>query len=247
VRSAGTGAVADAVTARWFTGAFASSARAAQLRAAMAATPAEGYAGCCEAIAAMDLRADLARIAAPTLVIAGAEDQATPPAHANTIGAGIPGARVEVLSPAAHLAPVEQAGRVAALLLDHFRAAGTAAAGMATRRAVLGQHHVDRAITATTSLTEPFQEFITRYAWGEVWTRAGLARRERSIATIAALVAMGAEAELALHLRAGLRNGLSKEEIAEVLLHTAIYAGLPRANRAFAIAQQVLAEDDTDS
>jgi 3-oxoadipate enol-lactonase/4-carboxymuconolactone decarboxylase len=195
----------------------------------------------------MDLRADLARIAAPTLVVAGAEDRATPPAHAQTIGAGIPGARVEVLPAAAHLAPVEQPASVASLLLDHFRAAGTAAAGMRTRRAVLGDEHVERAIAATTPLTAPFQEFITRYAWGEVWTRAGLTHRDRSIATIASLVAIGAEEELALHLRAGLRNGLTEDEIAEVLLHTAVYAGLPRANRAFAVAQRVLAEDHTDS
>ncbi len=249
VRARGMGAVAEAVTARWVTPALADRdpGTGHRLRAVFATVDPESYAQCCEAIAAMDLRADLSRIAAPTLLIAGAEDSATPPAHAETIAAAIPGARVEVLSPAAHLAAVEQPARVAALLLGHFRAAGTAAAGMATRRAVLGDEHVARAVTATTPLSEAFQEFITRYAWGEVWTRAGLARRDRSIATIAALVAIGAEDELALHLRAGLRNGLAKEEIAEVLLHTAIYAGLPRANRAFAIAQQVLAEDGTDS
>lgn len=249
VRAEGMAAVAEPVTARWLTPALAERdpGTVHRLRAMITSVDAESYAQCCEAIAAMDLRADLSRIAAPTLVIAGAEDQATPPEHADTIGAAIPGARVEVLSPAAHLAPVEQPGRVAALLLDHFRAAGTVAAGTATRRAVLGDEHVARAVTATTSLTDAFQDFITRYAWGEVWTRTGLARRDRSIATIAALVAIGAEEELALHLRAGLRNGLTKDEIAEVLLHTAVYAGVPRANRAFAIAQRVLTEDGTDS
>jgi 4-carboxymuconolactone decarboxylase len=127
--------------------------------------------------------------------------------------------------------------------LDHFRAAGTPAAGLTTRRAVLGDDHVDQSLAATTPFTESFQQFITRYARGEIWTRPALTHRDRSIATLAALVATGAEQELGLHVRAGLRNGLSGEEIAEVLLHTAVCAGVPRTNRAFAIAQQVLAED----
>jgi 4-carboxymuconolactone decarboxylase len=116
-------------------------------------------------------------------------------------------------------------------------------AGMKVRREVLGDDHVDRAIESTTPLTADFQEFITRYAWGGVWTREGLDRRTRSAITVAALTALGREDELALHLRAARRNGLSEEEIAEVLLHTAIYAGVPAANTAFAIAKRVLAED----
>lgn len=116
-------------------------------------------------------------------------------------------------------------------------------AGMEVRRAVLGDAHVDRAIERTTEFTAPFQEFITRYAWGEVWDRPGLDRRSRSVATLAALVSLRAENEIAMHVRAGLRNGLSPEEIKEVILHTAIYAGLPAANSAFAIAQKVIAEE----
>jgi 3-oxoadipate enol-lactonase/4-carboxymuconolactone decarboxylase len=249
VRAGGMAAVVEPVTARWLTPALAERdpALLQRLRQVFTAVDAESYAQCCAAIAVLDLRPDLARIAAPTLVIAGADDPATPPEHARVIAAGIAGARVEVVSPAAHLAVVEQPGRIAALLLDHFRAAGNPAAGMTVRRAVLGDAHVDRAIAATTPFSDPFQQFITRYAWGEIWTRPGLTRRDRSIATIAALVAMGAERELALHLRAGLRNGLTRAELAEVLLHTAVYAGVPRANRAFAVAEQILAEDEPDS
>ena len=114
--------------------------------------------------------------------------------------------------------------------------------GTRVRREVLGDAHVDRAIAGTDAFTADFQDFITRYAWGEVWDRPGLARRERSVATLAALIALGAENEIAMHVRAALRNGLTAEEIKEVILHTALYAGLPRANAAFAIAQQVLAE-----
>ena len=115
--------------------------------------------------------------------------------------------------------------------------------GMKVRREVLGDEHVDRAVAGTTPFTEPFQEFITRYAWGEIWARPGLDRKTRSCITLAALVALRAENEIAMHVRAALRNGLTPEEIGEVILHTAIYAGLPAANGAFAIAKQVLEEE----
>ncbi|HEV7750667.1 MAG TPA: 4-carboxymuconolactone decarboxylase [Baekduia sp.] len=116
-------------------------------------------------------------------------------------------------------------------------------AGMEVRRAVLGDAHVDRAIENTTDFTAPFQEYVTTAAWGSVWTRDGLARRERSMITLAVLAALHCDDELALHVRAALRNGLSAEEIREVLLHTSVYAGVPAANTAFAIAQRVLREE----
>jgi len=115
-------------------------------------------------------------------------------------------------------------------------------AGMKVRREVLGDEHVDRAVEATTPFTEPFQDYITRCAWGGVWTRDGLDRRTRSAITMAVLTALGREDELALHVGAARRNGLSEQEIAEVLLHTAVYAGVPAANSAFAVAKRVLGE-----
>ena len=114
--------------------------------------------------------------------------------------------------------------------------------GMTVRRAVLGDAHVDRAVATTTSFTEPFQDLITRYAWGEIWSRPGLTRAERSIVTLTVLAALQHENELAMHVRAALRNGLSPEQIQEVLLQVAVYAGVPAANRAFAVAQRVLSE-----
>ena len=114
--------------------------------------------------------------------------------------------------------------------------------GMTVRRAVLGDEHVDRAVATTTSFTAPFQDFITRYAWGEIWSRPGLSRAERSIVTLTVLAALQHENELATHVKAALRNGLSPEQIREVLLQVAVYAGVPAANRAFAIAQRVLSE-----
>ena len=116
----------------------------------------------------------------------------------------------------------------------------TYAEGMEVRRAVLGDAHVDRAIERTTSFTEGFQELITRYAWGDVWSRPGLDRRARSMITLTALVATGREHELEMHVRAALRNGLTPDEIGEVLLHCAVYCGVPAANGAFAIAQRVI-------
>ena len=107
---------------------------------------------------------------------------------------------------------------------------------------MLGDEHVDRAQAKATPFTAPFQELITRYAWGEVWSRPGLDRRMRSAITLAALTAVRSEGELELHVRAALRNGLTPEEIGEVLLHTAVYAGVPAANAAFAVAQRVLEE-----
>jgi 4-carboxymuconolactone decarboxylase len=115
--------------------------------------------------------------------------------------------------------------------------------GMKTRREILGDAHVDRATASAGEFGAPFQEFITRYAWGAVWSRPGLDRRMRSAITLAALVTLRAENELGMHVRAALGNGLTPDEIGEVILHTAVYAGLPAANAAFAVASRVLSEE----
>jgi 3-oxoadipate enol-lactonase/4-carboxymuconolactone decarboxylase len=204
-------------------------------------TPDEGYAASCEAIDAMDLLGGLPSVTAPTLVISALRDPAIPPEHQVRIAAGIPGARLAAVD-AAHIPNVELPHQVTELVLGHLLAHDPYADGMAVRRAVLGDEHVERAIARTTPLTAPFQDFITRYAWGDVWTRPGLDRRSRSMITVALLTGLKHEHELAMHLRAAIRNGLTPAEIAEVLLHTAVYAGVPTANRAFAIAQETLGE-----
>jgi 4-carboxymuconolactone decarboxylase len=114
--------------------------------------------------------------------------------------------------------------------------------GMRVRREVLGDDRVDRAVRRTTEFTADFQDFITRYAWGEIWSRPGLDRRTRSCITLTALVALGRLDELEIHVKAALRNGLTEGEIGEVLLQCAVYCGVPAANSAFAVAQRVLAE-----
>jgi 4-carboxymuconolactone decarboxylase len=118
--------------------------------------------------------------------------------------------------------------------------------GMTTRREVLGDAHVDRAMADADSFTADLQEHITRYAWGAVWSRPGLDRRTRSCITVAMLAAQGSEHELAMHVRAARRNGVTVNELKEVLLQVAVYAGVPRANRAFAIAREVLAETEPE-
>jgi 3-oxoadipate enol-lactonase/4-carboxymuconolactone decarboxylase len=115
--------------------------------------------------------------------------------------------------------------------------------GMAVRRDVLSDAHVDRATAGTTELTADFQDFITRVAWGDIWSRPGLDRRSRSVAVITALIALGHHEELAMHLRAGLRNGLTVDEIREVILQSAVYCGVPAANTAFRIASEVFAAE----
>jgi 4-carboxymuconolactone decarboxylase len=118
------------------------------------------------------------------------------------------------------------------------------AAGMRTRREVLGDAHVDRAQAAADDFTSDFQEFITRYAWGTIWARDGLGRRERSLVTLALLAGLGRDEELPMHVRGALTNGVTRDEIKEVLLHTAVYAGVPTANTAFRVAKQTLDELD---
>ncbi|HEY3872968.1 MAG TPA: 4-carboxymuconolactone decarboxylase [Actinocrinis sp.] len=255
------GELADTARARWFpaerdegaqrsAAAFSRSAAADRLITAHRTVDPTGYAACCDALAELDLRSDLAWITAPTLVVAGRGDPATPPAHARALVDGIPNATLLELPGVGHLAPAEAPDRLLAALVPHFAGgapstgadAARRAAGMTVRRAVLGDAHVDRAVAATTGFTAPFQDLITRYAWGEVWSRPGLDRRTRSCITLTALVAHGHLNELAMHVRGALRNGLTPDEIGEVLLQTAIYCGVPAANAAFAVASRVLAE-----
>ncbi|MGW5336434.1 bifunctional 3-oxoadipate enol-lactonase/4-carboxymuconolactone decarboxylase PcaDC [Streptomyces bauhiniae] len=256
VRAEGTGPVADTAAGRWFTPAFAKAPAARALVDDLRAADPAAYAALCDALADYDLRATLPHLTVPALIVAGREDQATPIAHARELADGIPGASLIEVAHAAHLANVERPVPVLAALLGHLAApdgeptgapAGDAArhaAGMSVRRAVLGDAHVDRATARTTPFTAVFQDFITRCAWGEIWTRPGLSRKTRSCVTLTALVALGHHEELAMHVRGALRNGLTPGEIQEVLLQSAVYCGVPAANSAFAVADRVLRELD---
>lgn len=248
VRESGTPVMAEHSARVWFAPQFLERQpdRGAALLHALQSADAEGYAQVCEALAEADLRGQLARIDTPVLTIAGAADTSTPPEMLAAIALGVADGRAEVLAGVAHLAPAEAPSEVAALIRRHIEGAqrqrDVFRAGMSVRRQVLGDAHVDRATASITDLTEDFQELITRYAWGTIWTRPGLDRRSRSLITITALVALGHHEELAMHLRAALRNGVTRDEIVETLLQSAIYCGVPAANTAFRIAQDVLSE-----
>ncbi|MCM1940891.1 3-oxoadipate enol-lactonase [Streptomyces sp. G3] len=237
VREEGLAGLADSADARWFTPGFTVPRLVRDHREADPGA----YAACCDALAAFDLRDRVAEISAPTLLIAGREDPATPPAHLRELADAVPGSTLTEIPGASHLAPAERPEAVLTALRAHF--GGGAGRGMAVRREVLGDAHVDRAQGRQTPFTARFQDFISRYAWGEIWTDETLSRRERSMVTLTALVAHGHYEELAMHVRAARRNGLTADEIGAVLLQTAVYCGVPAANSAFATAQRVLAEE----
>ncbi|MEV5430473.1 3-oxoadipate enol-lactonase [Streptomyces sp. NPDC052701] len=237
VRREGLAGLARSADTRWFTPGFTVPGLVADHRAA----DPDAYAACCDALAAFDLRDRLAEIAVPTLLVAGREDPATPPAHLRQIADAVPGAALVEIPGASHLAPAQCPEVVLAALRTHFE--GPAGRGVRVRREVLGDAHVDRAQAGQTPFTARFQDFVSRYAWGEIWTDPTLTRRERSMITLTALVAHGHHDELALHVRAARRNGLTPEEIGAVLLQTAVYCGVPAANSAFATARRVLAEE----
>jgi 3-oxoadipate enol-lactonase/4-carboxymuconolactone decarboxylase len=285
IRTNGLDPIARTTPERWFTTGFAQAQPAiVEWAVQMVRTTDPGcYIAACEALAAFDAKGSLGGIGVPTLVVAGAEDEATPPAEARALVAGIPDARLAIVPGASHLTPVEQPGAVTDLLIRHFTttwqesAAGPPApapviapvpqqasavaelesgervaqrtdaydAGMKVRREVLGDAHVDRATEEADDFTGDFEHFVTRYAWGEIWTRAGVDRRTRSVITLTALTARGHYEELAFHTRAALRNGLTPAEIKEVLLQTAVYCGVPAAHSAFAVAKRVIREETT--
>jgi 3-oxoadipate enol-lactonase/4-carboxymuconolactone decarboxylase len=205
------------------------------------------YALCAEALGRFDRTASVQAITTPTLIVSAEHDAVTSPESMSRLADALPTARYVELADASHLSVLERPEEAAQLLADFLGQAETAGErGMRTRRAVLGDVHVDAATAAIIPETAAFQDFITRYAWGEIWTRPELSRRERSIATLAVLVADGHEHELRMHIRAAMRNGLSSTDIAEVIMHTALYAGLPPANRGLAILREVLAAIDDE-
>jgi len=213
------------------------------VRRILLGTDPAGYAGCCAAIRDMDHRGLLAKIRIPTLVIVGDHDVSTPwEGHGEILARGIPGASTVHL-PAAHLSNIERPRSFTTALLEFLQAAPDSSsdpldAGYAVRRAVLGDAHVDGSVAAANEFTRDFQALITRYAWGTVWTRPGLSRRTRRLLTLAIAAALGRWQEFTLHVRTGLMRELEPCDLKEVLLQTAIYAGVPAANTGFHIANQ---------
>jgi 3-oxoadipate enol-lactonase/4-carboxymuconolactone decarboxylase len=210
-----------------------------------------GYAGCCAAIRDMDHTRLLGQIRVPTLVIVGDHDVSTPwEGHGAVLAREIAGARV-VRLPAAHLSNIERPQSFTMALLDFLQPSAadrdSLDAGYAVRRAVLGDAHVDRANAAANDFTRDFQAFITRYAWGSIWTRPGLSRRIRRLLAIVISAALGRWEEFTLHVRTGLAHELEPCDLKEALLQTAIYAGVPAANTGFHIANEEIEKSRADS
>ncbi|PYR54703.1 MAG: 3-oxoadipate enol-lactonase [Acidobacteria bacterium] len=239
VLAGGMRAVADDVMARFFSPKMlaADSGTVADARRTLLATDPAGYAGCCAAIRDMDQGAALGSIRCPVLVIGGDLDVALPwSGHGALLARDIAGAAVVHLA-AAHLSNLECPRAFTAAVLRFLEPAGAASeSGMRVRRAVLGDAHVDRALAETTDFTRDFQDLIARYAWGAIWTRPGLDVRTRRLLVLAMTAAMGRWEEFRLHVRTGLPRELEWCDLEEVLLQTAIYAGVPAANTGFHLA-----------
>ena len=243
VRTQGIPAIADAVMARWVTPGFMQDPAAIGLRAMLLRTDPEGYAAAAEAIAAADLSADTAGLSVPALVLVGERDEATPVSSAEALCKAL-GGSLALLPGAAHIPTVEVPDLVSSAIRQFLlpEVQDFLAAGMAVRRRVLGDAHVDRAMGKATEFDRDFQAFITRTAWGGVWTRPGLTLRERSLLVLTILAALGHHEELRLHTRASRNTGATPADIAEAMMHVAAYAGIPAANSAMRIVKETLAE-----
>lgn len=250
VRSAGVRSLIPALISRWFTAPFAQThpTRVRVMAEILEGANPQGYVMACESLAQTDLREAIHAIKAPTLVIAGDQDLTTPVSDSEFLASTIPGARLVILK-AAHISNIEQPGEFARLVLEHcargqVSQAALREAGMLVRRLVLGDAYVDEKRKDAPSDVLAFQDFITEAAWGQVWTRPGLSRRDRSLLVLALTLAGNREAEFVLHLRASKSNGVTRDEIREFILQAAVYAGVPAGNHAMNLAQKIWAEED---
>ena len=246
----GMAAIEEAVMQRFFSARTVASAypAAESIRTVLLATNPVGYAGCCAAIRDMDHRPLLGSIKIPVLIIAGENDLSTPWAgHGELLAHQIEGARA-VRLPAAHLSNIERPSSFTAALFDFLLPAAVADpldAGLAVRRSVLGDAHVNRTMAGATDLNREFQETITRYVWGTVWSRPGLDPRVRRLLALAMTAALGRWEEFRLHVRTGLAAELETVDLKEVLLQVAAYAGVPAANTGFHVAAQVQTDEES--
>jgi len=246
VRDAGMAGIVDLAMQRFFSAKTLRShnPHASSVRSVLLATNPDGYLGCCAALRDFDSTQQIRQISVPTLVIAGDQDVSTPwENNGEVLARSIPNAKSVRLS-AAHLSNIDQPHSFTAALLEFLLLDDRSSTdrGFEVRRRVLGDAHVDRSIASATDLTRDFQELITRYAWGEVWSRPFLDDRTRRSLVLALMAATARWEEFRLHLTAGLEHELEPSDLKEVLLLVAVYAGVPSANTAFHLAQQELAK-----
>lgn len=244
VRAEGIAAIADATLARWVSPAYLASPAGRGLRAMLLRADREAYAAHAEVLAAADLSRTTPGLRLPALVIVGEHDPSTPVAAAEALRDAIPGARLVVIPGVLHVPSLEAPEAVTAAIRGFLTPgdADVAATGARVRTEVLGAEHVARSTAAATDLDRDFQAYLTRAAWGSVWARPHFDRRTRSIVTVALLAGLGREHELALHIRSMKNTGASHADLTELLLHVAVYAGVPAANAAMRIAKQIAQE-----
>lgn len=238
-------AIVDDTMERWFTENFRETKpqRVAETKAMFLRSDIQGYSNCCCAIRDADFREQLQNFSVEALVITGDEDPVTNVEQAEFLVNNIPNATLKVLH-ARHLAATELPKEYAETLLNFFisPSGGKGALGIHVRRTVLGDAHVDRANAKINDFNADFQEFITKYAWGEIWTRPNLSKHNRSLITMAMLIALNRQAEFKMHVRAAFNNGVTADEIKEVIMQSALYCGLPAANEAIHAAEEVFHE-----
>jgi 3-oxoadipate enol-lactonase / 4-carboxymuconolactone decarboxylase len=256
VRAEGLAELVNIVVERWFTPSFLQSATGeiARIRERFLEIDRRGYARCCEVIADMDLRERIKKIAAPTLLIFGADDPVTPPAIAEEMSEAIPGAEAIVLPKTRHLLNIERAHVVCAHLhtflalgqerhIAPTRGGDAFERGLTIRKSVLGADHVDTALDKAGDFGMPWQDFITRNVWGDIWGDPTLSRKTRSMLTLTTMIALHREEEFKLHVRPALSNGVTTEELRALVMQAAVYAGVPAANAAFRWVRDVLGEE----
>lgn len=236
-------AIVDGTMERWFTDDFRAKNpnRITEIKSVFTANNTLGYTNSCAAVRDADFREELSKISAKTLVITGDEDVVTNIEQAKILVNAIPNASLEVLQ-ARHLSSTELPQTYAEILINFIVGETAFERGMHVRRTVLGDAHVDKANSKINTFNGDFQHFISNYAWGEIWTRPGLNKPTRSCITLAMLIALNRKDEFKMHVRAAVNNGLTQDEIKEIIMHSALYCGLPAANEALHSAEEILNE-----
>lgn len=233
-------AIVEDTMERWFTDDYRklNLEKVAATHAMFLRSDVQGYSNCCSAIRDADFRENLQNLEVETLVITGDEDPVTNVEQAEFLVKNIPNASIKVLH-ARHLSATELPFEFAQILITFFVGESTFQKGMHVRRSVLGNEHVDRANIKINDFNADFQSFITNYAWGEIWTRPGLSKNNRSLITMAMLIALNRPTEFKMHVKAAINNGVTVDEIKEVIMQSALYCGLPAANDALHLAQEI--------
>lgn len=243
IQNEGMQAIVEGTMERWFTDDFRKNNpnRITEIKSVFTKNNALGYTNSCAAIRDADFRNDLHKITTETLVITGIEDAVTNVEQAELLANTIPNASLKIL-PARHLSATELPENYAQVLIDFIVGESTFEKGMHVRRSVLGADHVAKANGNINEFNGDFQNFISNYAWGEIWTRPGLSKHNRSLITIAMLIALNRKSELQMHIKAAFNNGVTVSEIKEVIMQSALYCGLPAANEAIHTAEEVFKE-----